>query len=83
MWSEKIRARPKWKTLLSIRYRTTELLYCIAGTAGEGLRPELDHVAERKLSFTEEDDNQPLAFLTSHNSLDDLLGEFTVCTVIH
>jgi hypothetical protein len=35
------------------------------------------HVAGRKLSFPEEDDQPPLAFLTSHNSLDDLLGELT------
>ncbi len=54
------------------------ILYLAAGAGGESQEPEVDHhVAGRKLSFPEEDDQPPLAFLTSHNSLDDLLGELT------
>ncbi len=54
------------------------ILYLAAGVGGESQEPEVDHhVAGRKLSFPEEDDQPPLAFLTSHNSLDDLLGELT------
>jgi hypothetical protein len=42
---------------------------------GESGEPDVDLAVGRKLSFPEEDDQPPLAFLTSHNSLDDLLGE--------